>query len=134
MTRRLLLIPIALATLLVACGDDDDPAASDTTTTTAADDGGGDDGGDEAGGDAVSIAGFAFQPDTLEVSAGSTVTWTNEDSVGHTVTAGSPDDPGEEFAESVDGGGEAAVTFDEAGTFPYFCSIHPNMTGEIVVS
>jgi plastocyanin len=121
---------------LAACGDDDDDgdeAAATTTTdretsSKTADDGGGEDGA------AVTIASSAFEPQSLEVTAGTTVTWTNEDGFAHTVTAGAPGSPEDTFAESLEGGDEAEITFDEAGTFPYFCNIHPSMTGEVVVS
>ena len=78
---------------------------------------------------AVTISGFVFEPDTVEVAVGDTVTWTNEDSVDHTVTA-----EGGAFSEPIGGGDEVSVTFDEAGTYEYFCGIHPDMTGEVVVS
>lgn len=82
----------------------------------------------------VTIQDFAFAPDTIEVAAGSTITWTNEDGVTHTVTAGEPGNQQDDFDETVNTGAEAEITFDDAGTFAYFCSIHPNMTAEVVVS
>lgn len=97
----------------------------------------GDEDGDAAAsgdGASVSISDFAFQPDAIEVGAGATVTWTNEDGVPHTVTAGTPDAGGDAFDERVDAGGTAEVGFDETGTFDYFCAIHPTMTGQVVVS
>ena len=143
MIRRVSTAVAVLALLLVACGDDDDAEeTSDTTeptseTSSAA---GGDDYGSGGGGDGsatgkgVTIVDFAFDPSTIEVDAGSTVTWTNEDGVTHTVTAGAPGSAEETFDESLDGAATAEVTFDEAGTFPYFCAIHTDMTGEVVVS
>lgn len=96
------------------------------------------DGADEAGGDggeeAVSISGFAFVPETIEVSPGDTIGWTNEDGVTHTVTAGTPGSATGTFDESLDAGATADVVFDEAGTYEYFCAIHPTMTGTVVVS
>lgn len=130
MTRRVLALTAALVLLSGACGDDDSGDGADPTTTTTAaptDD-------EPAGGDAVTIAGFEFDPLTLEVSAGATVTWTNGDGVAHTVTAGEPATPADTFGESVDPGSSAEITFEEAGTFPYFCTIHPSMTGAVVVS
>jgi plastocyanin len=139
MTRRALALTAALVLLSGACGDDDSGEDADPTTTTTAapadapsDDEPADD--EPAGGDAVTIAGFAFDPSTVEVTAGATVTWTNEDGVAHTVTAGEPSTPEDTFGESVDPGSRADITFEEAGTFPYFCTIHPSMTGEVVVS
>jgi plastocyanin len=79
---------------------------------------------------AVQVIDFAFEPGTLTVPAGATVTWTNAGSRPHTVTAddGSFDsgrlDPGEQFSQ----------TFDQPGTFAYHCGFHPDMQGSIVVT
>lgn len=97
-------------------------------------DGAGDEGASAGGGAAVAISDFAFDPETIEVSVGDTVTWTNEDGVAHTVTAGSSGAATDEFDEAFDAGDSAEVTFDEAGTFDYFCAVHPTMTGQVVVS
>jgi plastocyanin len=75
----------------------------------------------------VTIAGFAFSPGTVTVSVGDTVTWTNNDNVGHTAT-GDGFDTG-----TIGGGSSASVTFDTVGTFAYHCSIHPTMNGTVVV-
>lgn len=88
-----------------------------------------------AGGDEVLVQGFRFQPERLEVAAGATVTWTNEDDIAHTATAGTPDAPSGEFDVGLDGVGATGThTFDEAGTYAYFCEVHNSMLGEIVVS
>lgn len=83
----------------------------------------------------VMAEGFAFAPTTIEVAAGGTVTWTNGDGAGHTVSAGTPDAPElEVFNEPLPAdGGTVERTFDEPGAYPYFCNIHPTMTGEVVV-
>lgn len=91
------------------------------------------DGGTSSGA-AVTAENFAFSPSSTEVAAGATVTWTNNDSVQHTVTAGEPGSETGEFDEPLEAGGTAEVTFDSAGTFMYFCKIHPSMTAEVVVS
>jgi plastocyanin len=83
---------------------------------------------DAQGTAAVDIAGFAFSPATLMVEVGTTVTWTNSDSAAHTAT-GDTFDTGE-LAQGESG----SVTFDTEGTFNYICSIHPDMTGTIVVT
>jgi plastocyanin len=83
-----------------------------------------------ATGDAVSIEGFAFDPETLEVPSGTEVTWTNADPEAHTVTArddsfdSGPVDPGKDFA----------VTLDRSGRVTYFCAIHPTMEGTVKVT
>lgn len=113
------------ALLLVGCGSDDDGGAvSDSTSETTSDAGAGD--------GAVAIASFTFKPKTVTVPAGTTVTWTNEDSANHTVTANK--DSAVEFDSGDLGEGDTfEQTFDEAGTYAYFCNIHQYMTGEVVV-
>ncbi len=81
-------------------------------------------------GDQVTIDGFAFEPVSLTVTAGTTVTWTNRDEEPHTVAAsdGSFHSPG------MGTGGTFTHTFAAAGTFDYVCSIHPMMRGTVVVT
>lgn len=79
----------------------------------------------------VMISGFAFSPSTLTIKAGDTVTWTNQDSVAHTVVS----DSGSEISSpSIPQGGSYSHTFTSAGTYNYHCSIHPSMTGQIIVA
>lgn len=90
-----------------------------------------DDGGDSA---AVTLENVSFQPVDLEVEVATTVTFTNQDIVRHTVTAGTPDAPGDAFdAELGDEGSSTTITFDEEGTVEYHCRLHPRMTGTITV-
>jgi plastocyanin len=81
-------------------------------------------------GDAVSIENFAFNPATLTVHVGSTVTWTNHDEEPHTVAA----NDGSFHSPGLDGKGTYSYTFQKAGTFDYVCSIHPSMHGTVVVT
>ena len=81
-----------------------------------------------AGGD-VTIAGFAFAPATLHAHVGDTVTFTNNDAVGHTATSAGAFDTG-----TIASGSTASVTLAKAGTFTYHCAIHSSMTGTIVVA
>jgi plastocyanin len=83
-----------------------------------------------AGGNAVAIEGFAFAPATLEVPAGTEVTWTNRDPEAHTVTA----DDGSFDSGAIDPDGAFSVTFDQSGTVTYVCNIHPAMTGTVRVA
>lgn len=86
----------------------------------------------------------AFKPGELEVTAGTTVTWTNRDPGAHTVTSGTVKQGGSGVTQEPDGtfdSGEVAKdgsfeqTFEQAGTFQYFCSLHPaTMRGEIRVT
>jgi plastocyanin len=78
-----------------------------------------------------------FVPDTLPVSKGTTVTWMNEDTTLHTVTSGTPEggNSGTEFDSSYIAAGKTFEhTFNTAGTFDYYCTLHPFMKGKIVVS
>ncbi len=77
----------------------------------------------------VTVENFAFNPATITVQAGDSVTWTNQDAVPHTVTA-----DGGSFDEPLDAsGGVATITFATPGTFTYHCTIHPSMHGTVVV-
>jgi plastocyanin len=79
---------------------------------------------------AVEIVDFAFSPQTLEIAAGTTVTFTNNDTSPHTATA---DDDSFDTA-AIDPGFSASVTFDTPDTYTYFCRYHEKMTGTIVVT
>ena len=98
------------------------PTAAPTAAATAA-----------AGGPvAVTISNFSFNPAGATVSKGSTVGWSNKDSVGHTVTF---DDSSITSSGTLQpGAGAFSVTFSTAGTFAYHCSIHPSMKGIVTVS
>ena len=77
----------------------------------------------------VKIDNFSFGPATLTVAAGTTVTWTNRDDIPHTVVS---DD--KVFKSKVlDTDEKFSFTFTKPGTYGYFCSIHPKMTGKVVV-
>ena len=77
----------------------------------------------------VTIQDFAFAPATVTVNVGDTVTWTNQDDVGHSATA-----TGGEFDTGIiDNGQSGSATFDTAGTISYVCTPHPNMHGTVVV-
>ena len=87
---------------------------------------------DSASADSISvtIANFSFSPAVISVTAGDSVTWTNNDTVAHTVTASDGSfDTGE-----IQPGASASITFSTAGTFAYICSIHPSMTGTVDVA
>ena len=78
----------------------------------------------------ISIQNFAFSSGNLTVAAGTRVTWTNKDSMGHTVTS----DSGAFDSGSLANGASYSFTFDQAGTFAYHCAFHPSMTATIVVT
>jgi plastocyanin len=77
----------------------------------------------------------AFQPNPVQVSVGTTVTWTNNDAQPHTVSSGENAMPSGLFNSPIMAP-EATFehTFTEAGEFPYFCTLHPNMVGTVSVS
>lgn len=123
---------------LVACGGGGDRAAERSG------------GGAPAAGTGaaeVTVKLFAFEPASLEVEAGTEVTWTNEDNILHTVTSGEPGDdlgmsgsaanppkPDGLFDGQLDGKGSTfSFTFTEPGTYTYYCDVHREMHGEIVV-
>ena len=77
----------------------------------------------------VKIDNFSFGPQTVTVPVGATVTWTNRDDIPHTVVSADG-----VFKSKVRDTDETfSYTFTKAGTYPYFCTIHPKMTGKVVV-
>ena len=77
-----------------------------------------------------------YIPFNVTVSAGEEITWSNDDSAAHTVTSGTPaDGPDGNFDSSLFmAGGTFSVTLDGSGEYPYFCMVHPWMTGNITVN
>jgi plastocyanin len=125
--RRLagLLAALTVLALATACGSSSaggggaPSAPSSASTGSAA----------ASGGSTVEINNFMFMPATLTVAVGTTVTWKFDDSTQHTVTAAD-----KSFASPPMAGGQTYThTFTAAGTVAYHCSIHPFMTGTIVV-
>ena len=140
MKRWLALLLACLALGLIAgCGGDDEGdsggggggGGGDAAEQPAEESGSGDSGGGGGGGGAeVSMEGIKFVPADVTVKPGDTVTWTNNDSVGHDVT-------GDNFksgdAGAMQGGDTFEFTFDKAGTFDYVCTVHPGMEGSVTV-
>jgi plastocyanin len=82
-----------------------------------------------AGSVEVKIDNFSFGPAAITVAVGTTVTWTNRDDIPHTVVS---DD--KVFKSKVlDTDEKFSYTFIKPGTYPYFCSVHPKMTGKVIV-
>ena len=77
----------------------------------------------------VKIDNFAFGPQSLTVKVGTTVTWTNRDDIPHTVVSSD----GVFKSKARDTDETFSYKFDKAGTYSYFCSLHPKMTGQVVV-
>jgi len=78
---------------------------------------------------AVRIDNFVFGPQTITVPVGTTVTWTNSDDIPHTTVS----TDGVFKSKVLDTDEKFSYTFSKAGTYPYFCSINPKMTGKVVV-
>jgi plastocyanin len=78
---------------------------------------------------AVNIDNFVFGPQTITVPVGATVTWTNKDDIPHT----SVSTDGVFKSKVLDTDEQFSYTFTKAGTYPYYCTIHPKMTGKVVV-
>lgn len=128
----LLIVVAVIAVLLLAVGlfyvlnrkkTATAPNTSSTTTTTSST-------GSTVTTDAVTIKNMAFSPDNITIKAGSTVTWTNNDSTVHTVTA----NDGSFASDSLANGKSYSHTFNTPGTYKYRCVIHPSMTGIVTVT
>jgi plastocyanin len=81
--------------------------------------------------------GYLYQPNTTQVKVGDTVGWTNDDDTLHTVTSGlgTDENAGASFDSGMMGTGKIFEhTFTTAGEYPYFCILHPDMTGKVIVS
>ena len=72
---------------------------------------------------------FVFGPETITVPVGATVTWTNKDDIPHT----SVSTDGVFKSKVLDTDEQFSYTFTKAGTYPYYCTIHPKMTGKVLV-
>jgi len=77
----------------------------------------------------IKIDNFSFTPERITVKAGTTITWTNEDDIPHTVASSA-----KLFkSKALDTDDKYAFTFTTPGVYQYFCSLHPHMTGTVVV-
>ena len=82
----------------------------------------------------VTIKLFQYQPGRIQVKAGTTVTWINEDDIFHTVTAVAREGKGAGFDAPLDGKGKSfSFTFSQPGVYTYYCDRHEHMRGEIEV-
>ena len=126
--QRVVLLFAAVAVLMLvfaaaqACGGSSTTTESVATTAGSTPTGAG-------GGAQVTIKGFAFDPQTVTIKVGETVTWTNEDPTNHPVAG----DNGEFDSLELPQGASFSFTFTSAGTFTYHCKVHTNMKGTVVV-
>lgn len=157
MRKKILTGAAAALLLLGACGGSSDDTtestgsastATGTESSAPSEDGAGSSGSEDSGSATeVTLQTFRFEPGEIEIDAGTTVTWTNNDDILHTVTSGigqkqgvpgvsknKDAKPDGMFDQEMDGvGATFEFTFEEAGTFEYFCAIHPGMTGTVIV-
>jgi plastocyanin len=105
-------LPVAIALLLLAASSSVTANAESSPATAA-----------------VKIDNFVFGPQTLTVPVGTTVVWTNSDDIPHT----SVSTEGVFKSKVLDTDEKFSYTFTKPGTYPYYCTIHPKMTGKVVV-
>jgi plastocyanin len=118
MTKRIVCLasvalPVLIAMVLLAAASSSVAANAQPSAATAG----------------VKIDNFVFGPQTLTVPVGTTVTWTNSDDIPHT----SVSTEGVFKSKVLDTDEKFSYTFTKAGTYPYYCTIHPKMTGKVVV-
>jgi len=105
-------------------------SSGNTSGNTTGNNTGGKGGSSSPGTNEVWIQGMAFNPSTITVAIGTTITWTNKDTIAHTITS----DSSLFNSGSVSSGGTYTYKFLSAGTFSYHCTIHPLMTAKVVVT
>ncbi|WP_340106973.1 cupredoxin domain-containing protein [Rhodohalobacter sp. 8-1] len=119
---------LLIVMMIAGCGDSVTDAENDTN--------GNDNGNGTPTSSEVSMEGISFVPANLTVEVGTTVTWTNNSNVIHTVTSGTDGNHDGLFdSGNVAANEQFSYTFNETGTYPYFCIPHVNqgMTGTIIV-
>lgn len=124
--RRLAIASLALATCvgLAGCSSSSTNTQAPTVATAPS-------AAPSTSSRSVSIQNMAFGPDKISIPAGAKVTWTNQDSVEHTVTFDSASIPS---SGNLPNGASFSATFDSPGTFSYHCAIHPGMTGTVTAT
>ena len=117
--RTTFIITIALSFAFLGCNNGStSPYGGSTSTTTT-----------KASPNTVAMTNFTFSPSSLTITKGTVVTWQNNDGVAHTSTS----DNGVWDTGNILPAGNKTTTFGTAGTFAYHCTVHPMMTGTIVV-
>jgi plastocyanin len=125
MRRILLALCATLALVAVGCGGGDDNSGGGGSTSTSSSSSSG------GGGVTIKMQNIQFSPKETTVKVGDKVTWTNDDSTDHNVTA----DSGADFkSKDFGNGGTFDFTPDKAGTIKYECTIHPGMLGTLTVT
>lgn len=120
-TIKSLLALFAILMISFSCSKSSPDYSTGTTTTG---------GSTGPGPNEVFIQGMAFSPSSITVTAGTTITWTNKDAISHTVTSNTNLFNSGNLAS----GKTFSFTFATAGTYPYYCSIHPSMVAAVNVN
>jgi plastocyanin len=124
-TSRILLVAVVLSAIVfIPTG-----CSKSSTYNTPSSSGTGSKGSSGPGANEVWIQGMAFDPATITITTGTSILWTNQDAIGHTVTS----DSGLFDSGTVNTNGTFSYMFATAGTFTYHCKIHPMMTGTVIV-
>jgi plastocyanin len=117
--RAFVLVMVLVGLLLAGCGGKSGGTGPD---------------GNTPGQNEIWMQNMTFVPNAKTISPGTTITWVNKDSFNHTVVSGTPGNPDGKFASSALGpNGTFPHTFNDVGTYPFYCSIHTSMTGTITV-
>jgi plastocyanin len=136
MKLRVVLAPalVALSLSFAACGGGGDDTSTETSssadTTSEAEGSAPAPSGEAQLAEKVKIVEFTYQPDPVTVQVGGKVIWQNEDTAPHTATA----DDGSFDTGTIERGKIKSETFKQAGTFTYYCEIHPDMHGTVEVA
>ena len=112
-----LAVLVGAAVMIAGCTSYSTPSPSSSPQTSTASQ------------NSIAMKGLAFNPLALTISKGANVTWTNDDSTTHTVTS----DTGAFESGNLSPGNSFTRQFNDTGTFPYHCTIHPSMKGTITV-
>jgi plastocyanin len=113
-------VMVIVACMAAGCSYSPTPATPATPTASS------------GGGNTITIKNFAFGPSTLTVKTGTVVTWVNNDGATHTI-ASDAGSPAAFSSDPLSPGASFAFTFSKPGTYSYHCSIHPSMTGTVIV-
>lgn len=147
MVIGLAVIAAVAAVVVALAGDNDQASETDSRRSTPAAEehtsmpgnstppaaSSGSDTGEAVAAKTVDIKDYAYAPATITIKIGDTVTWTNQDGVGHDVVADNPSDDAPNSA-LLDKGETYSFKFTKAGTYTYHCSPHPYMKGTVIVT
>lgn len=133
--RRMLyaLLGLVLAVNIAACSSDSDDTGTAATTAPPAATEGTEAPAESTADHVVQVEGFAYSPASITISVGDTVEWVFADGPIQHDVVGVGDNVPDGFGSPLISEGTWSFTFDEAGTYEYFCSLHPQMLGTVIV-